>query len=259
MERMPGVALVTGAARRIGAAIARALAEDGFAIAVHYQRSRPEAEVLVDEIVAAGGRAMAFRADLAHEGEVRELAAAVIAALGPIGLLVNNASSFLSDTPRDSPPEVFARILATDLRAPMVLTGAVAEALPRGMEALVVNLVDARILSPTPHYASYTVAKAGLWAFTEVAALALAPRIRVVAIAPGLVLPPDDFGRERFARLVHGSPLGRPVDMAEIVEAVRFCLRCRSLTGTMLVLDAGWHMLRNVPRGMPTTDDGKAF
>jgi NAD(P)-dependent dehydrogenase (short-subunit alcohol dehydrogenase family) len=249
MGQLPPVALVTGAARRVGAALARALAEDGFAVAVHYRRSRRAAEALVREIAGGGGRAECFAADLAREEEVLALAEAVRTRLGPIGVLVNNASSFERDSVRDSPHAVFARAIATDLRAPMLLTGAVARGLPEDAEALVVNMVDARVVNPTPNYASYTAAKAALWALTQVAARDLAPRVRVVAIAPGLVLPSEDTPPERFARLVDRTPLGRPVAVADLVEGLRFALRCGSLTGAMLLLDGGWHMGWLTPRG----------
>lgn len=252
MTQLPRVALVTGAARRVGAALARALAEEGFAVAVHFWRSRHLAEALVQEIVDAGGRAACFAADLTQEDEVLALAEAVQSELGPIGVLVNNASTFARDSVRASPKDLFARTIATDLRAPMLLTGAVARALPEDAEALVVNMVDARIVNPTPNYASYTAAKAALWALTQVAARDLAPRVRVVAIAPGLVLPSDTTPPEPFARLVDRTPLRRPVAVADLVLGLRFALHCRSLTGAMLLLDGGWHMGWLTPQG--TTD-----
>lgn len=249
MGRIPPVALITGAARRIGAAIARALAAEGFTVAIHYRVSHAAAVALAEDIAARGGRAELFQADLEREAEVRRLAEQVTGRLGPIGLLVNNASNFERDSTTASPPDVFARVIATDLRAPMILTGAVAAGLPADAEALVVNMIDARVVNPTPHYASYTAAKAGLWAFTQVAARDLAPRVRVIALAPGLVLPDEHSGPSAFERLVGRTPLGRAVDVADLVEAVRFALRCPSLTGAMLLLDAGWHMGWLTPSG----------
>lgn len=251
MERVPRVALVTGAARRLGAAMARALAAEGFALAIHHRRSREAACRLAAEITEAGGTAATFAADLAVEKEAHDLVAAVVDRFGPIGVLVNNASSFERDSVTESPAALFARVIATDLRAPMVLTGAVARALPPEAEGLVVNMIDARVVNPTPNYASYTAAKAALWAFTQVAARDLAPRIRMVAIAPGLVLPGENTKDATFARLVDATPLQRPVAVEDVVEGLRFALRCRSLTGAMLLVDAGWHMGWTTPRGTP--------
>jgi len=185
----PRAALVTGAARRIGAAMARDLAAQGWAVALHYQSSQPEAEALAAEIAAAGGRAVALQADLGDEAAVTPLIDRAAAALGPLGLLVNNASIFEFDDHASCNRASWDAHLEVNLRAPFVLTQRFAAALPAEARGLVVNLLDTRVWNLAPGYLSYTLSKAGLWTLTQTLAQALAPRIRVNAIGPGPTLP----------------------------------------------------------------------
>lgn len=236
---IPRVALVTGAARRIGRAVALALAEAGFDLALHYNRSGAEARALAAEIAARGRRAVTLPARLDDPRAAGELVRRCVDALGPPGVLVNNASRFLSDHDRGFDPALWRAQLAVDLDAPVALALALAEALPEDAGGLVVNLLDARILAPTDRFLAYTVAKAGLWAATRVLARRLAPRVRVCAIAPDLVLPAEDSDAGAFRRLVAASPLGRPTAPEEVAGAVRFLLATPSATGLLITLDSG--------------------
>jgi NAD(P)-dependent dehydrogenase (short-subunit alcohol dehydrogenase family) len=247
----PRSALVTGAARRIGRAIARDLAEHGWNVAVHHHTSTDEAHALVGEIEAIGRRAVALQADLAQEAEAAGVVAAAARALGPISLLVNSAAIFERDLPRTADAASWQRHMAINLRAPLVLTQGLLAQLPtasdrdaqgQGAEANVINLIDQRVLNLTPNYTSYTVAKAGLWALTRHLALALAPEVRVNAIGPGIVLPPPGATEESIDAMRRAMPLRRGAGVDEICACVRFILATPSLTGQMIALDGGQHL-----------------
>ncbi len=238
----PGVALVTGAARRIGRAIALDLAKQGYAVAVHYCASAGEAAETVASITATGGRAVALDADLASEDATSSLVARAAKALGPVRLLVNNAAIFEYDRPESADATSWQRHMAINLRAPLVLTQALLAQLPRDATANVVNLIDQRVLNLTPHYTSYTISKAGLWALTQHLAKALAPRIRVNAIGPGTVLPHAGMDDAEFTALCRAMPLGRGPTPEEICNALRFILETPTITGQMITIDAGQHL-----------------
>lgn len=235
-------ALVTGAARRIGRAMARDLAAQGWAVAVHYHRSRDEAQALVAEIEASGGRAVALQADLAKEADVATLVLRAVEALGPLGCLVNNASVFEQDTALSATRESWDRHLEPNLRAPLVLAQAFHAALGKDGEGVVVNMLDQRVWNLTPYFLSYTVTKTGLWTLTRTLALALAPRVRVNGIGPGPALPSPRQSEEQFARQCATMPLGRGTSPEEICAALRFILEAKSLTGQMIALDGGQHL-----------------
>jgi NAD(P)-dependent dehydrogenase (short-subunit alcohol dehydrogenase family) len=236
------VALVTGAARRLGRAMALDLGRAGWAVAVHHRTSRAEAEEVVASITGDGGRAVALAADLAHESEVDTLFDATLAALGAPTLLVNNASLFERDGARDATRAGWDAHIETNLRAPFRLAQRFAEALPTDAEGLVVNLLDQRVWALTPHFMSYTVSKAGLWTLTRTLALALAPRIRVNAIGPGPALASIHQTPEQFARQCASVPLGRGTDPDEVCRTLRFLIEARSMTGQMIALDGGQHL-----------------
>ncbi len=238
----PGVALVTGAARRIGRAIASDLAAHGWPIAVHYHRSEGAARDLAAEIEGRGGRAVAFRADLHDEGETAALVATAAAAMGPITCLINNASVFEDDKPDTVTRESWDLHMQVNLRAPFILTQAVARQLPEGRPGNVVNILDQRVLNLTPRFTSYTVSKAALWTLTQTLAMALAPRIRVNAVGPGPTLPSSRQTDEQFSRQWSSLPLGRQVTPREICDAVRFILDAPSMTGQMIAVDGGQHL-----------------
>jgi len=238
----PKAALVTGAGRRIGRAIALMLGAEGWAVAVHYHRSRQDAESVVGDIVAAGGRAAAVAADLAREAEVKKLVPRAVDALGPLGCLVNNAAVFENDLALSVTRESWDRHLDTNLRAPFVLMQEFARQLPAEAAGAVVNLLDERVWSLTPYFVSYTVSKAALWALTRSMALALAPRIRVNGIGPGPTLPSPRQTEEQFRRQSEAMPLRRGTSPEEIAQAVRFILAAPAMTGQMIALDGGQHL-----------------
>ncbi|MGI3778228.1 MAG: SDR family oxidoreductase [Janthinobacterium lividum] len=255
-ETVPRVALVTGGARRLGRAIVLALAGAGFDVALHFRGSRDEAEATAREVKALGRRALLLQADLADEAQVVPLVARATEGLGPLGLLVNNASHFVRDEWDDATRGGWDAHLEPNLRAPFVLSQAFARALPDGAEGMVLNLADQRVWSLTPHFVSYTVSKAGLWALTQSLALALAPHIRVNAIGPGPTLPSDRQTAEQFARQCASVPLGHGTSPEEVARAALALLSLPSVTGQMLALDGGQHLQWHPapPHGGPPED-----
>jgi len=238
----PRVALVTGAARRIGRAIALDLARQGWDVAVHANNSRDEADSLAQEIVALGRRVVVLRAELTKEAEVSALLPAAAAALGPVGLLVNNASIFEQDDISCMDRAGWDRHMEANLCAPALLIQDFAAALPADAEGVVINIIDQRVLHPGPDFLSYTLSKSGLWTLTRTLALALAPRIRVNAIGPGPVLRSIHQTEAAFAAEVASVPLQRQTDLSEICRAIGFILSARSMTGQMIALDGGQHL-----------------
>jgi NAD(P)-dependent dehydrogenase (short-subunit alcohol dehydrogenase family) len=233
------VALITGGARRIGRAIVERLAAEGYAVAIHCHRSLAEAQALAAAIVAQGGRACALQADLVDPVQVAELVPAAEAALGPVTLLVNNASSFLVDDLCHLEVALWNRQFSINLRAPSVLAGTMANRLREGRKGAIVNILDQRVRKLTPQYYSYTLSKAALHAATTTMAQTLAPRIRVNAVAPGPTFANPHDGEAGFAAEADGTLLGRPVDPAAIAEAVFYLTRAESVTGQTLAVDAG--------------------
>lgn len=241
-DSYPAAALVTGAGRRIGRAIALGLARDGWAVAAHYRAAGAEAESLVAEIEADGGRAVALQADLAEEAEVATLLPRAVEALGPLGCLVNNASTFELDKAESVTRESWDFHMEPNLRAPFVLSQAFARALPEDQGGVIVNLIDQRVWNLTPFFVSYTLSKAGLWTLTQSLALALAPRIRVNAIGPGPCLPSPRQSQAQFERQCAAMPLGRGTTPEEVAAAVRFLIEAKAVTGQMIALDGGQHL-----------------
>jgi NAD(P)-dependent dehydrogenase (short-subunit alcohol dehydrogenase family) len=233
------IALVTGGAKRIGAAICRELAGAGYAVVIHYHRSKAEAEALALEL---GDRAAIVQGDLA---DLAALPAFYTAACRPFGvpdLLVNNASLFLDDALETVEPMRFSANLATNLQAPVLLSRAFAEALPSGKAGAIINLIDQRVLRPNPQFLSYSLAKSALFTATKMLAQALAPRIRVNGVGPGPTLPNEHDGTAGFLKEAEGTLLARPVRPEEIARAVRFLAEAESVTGQMLAVDSGQHL-----------------
>ncbi|HWB50722.1 MAG TPA: SDR family oxidoreductase [Stellaceae bacterium] len=251
---VPRTALVTGAGQRIGRACALALAEDGYAVAVHYQRSAAAANEVVGKIRDAGGNAVALPADLADEAQVVALLPRAAAALGPVGVLVNNASIFENDTVDTVTRAGWDAHLAVNLRAPFVLIQEFARLLPAAAGGCIVNLLDERVWSLTPYFVSYTLSKAGLWTLTQTIALALAPRIRVNGIGPGPTLPSPRQSHEQFLQQCRSMPLRRGTAPAEIAAALRFILAAPAMTGQMIALDGGQHLGWAQPRQSGTVE-----
>jgi NAD(P)-dependent dehydrogenase (short-subunit alcohol dehydrogenase family) len=239
---IPRAALVTGAAQRLGGAMTLALAEGGFDIAIHCNRSRAAAEAMLAEIRALGRRGVVLQADLSDEAQVTGLVPQAEAAIGPLGVLVNNASAFERDEWRDATRDSWDAHIEPNLRAPFVLIQHFARRLPPDAEGVVVNMLDQRVWSLTPHFTSYTVAKAGLWALTQSLALALAPRIRVNGIGPGPALPSARQTPAQFARQSASVPLRHGTSAAEVARALLAILALPSMTGQMIALDGGQHL-----------------
>ena len=238
----PKTALVTGAAHRIGRAIALDLARHGWAIAIHYNSSADAAAELVAEIADSGGRATGLQAPLTEEDRVRGLVPAAADALGPVTLLVNNAAAFVHDDIHEGTRETWDLHMEANLRAPAGLIQEFARALPHGASGNVVNILDQRVWNPTPYFMSYTVSKIGLWTLTRTLALALAPRIRVNAIGPGPTLQGERQTEEHFRLQWQSVPMRRSTDPGEIAAAIRFILGAPGMTGQMIALDGGEHL-----------------
>lgn len=238
-----GVALVTGGAKRIGRAIALALAGEGWDIAVHYGRSAAEAGETVRAIESLGRRAAAFDCDLADAEAVRALPERCAQALGPLACLVNNASLFEYDKAPGFDPALLARAMAINVAAPLLLAQALAAQLPPGRTGVVVNLLDQKLFNPNPDFLSYTLSKAALAEATRLLARALAPRLRVVGVAPGITLTSGDQSEAGFAVAHTKTPLGRSSTPEDIAEAVAYAVRARAVTGTTLLVDGGQHLV----------------
>lgn len=241
MTERPRIALITGAARRIGAAISRDLARGGWTVAVHHHQSAADAQELVDEIEAQGGRARAFAANLMSEAETMQLIGRVVDVFGAFDCLINNASLFERDEVLTVTLDSWDRHMQVNLRAPFLLTQAFARQVPETGGA-VINLLDQRVWNLTPHFTSYTLSKAGLWTLTQTMAMALAPKVRVNAVGPGPTLPSPRQSAEQFMRQWSAVPLGRPVAPDDIAAAVRFLLDASTVTGQMIAVDSGQHL-----------------
>lgn len=244
---MGKAALVTGGAKRVGRAIALALAREGWDVCVHYDRSRAEAEATASEARQFGVKAAAVQADLEDAAAAPGLVARAADAVGPLACLVNNASIFEMDKIDSVTVESWDRHLDVNLRAPLLLSQAFARQLPADWEGVIVNLLDQRVWRLTPFFLSYTVSKAGLWTLTRTLAMALAPRIRVNGVGPGPTLPSTRQTPEQFARQQASTLLGRGASPEEIADAVLFILRARAMTGQMIALDGGQHLAWRAP------------
>ena len=234
--------LITGAAKRLGRAIALTLAGAGHDIAIHYRSSKADAETLAAEVKALGRRAASIDGDLADEGQVQTFVPRASAALGPLTALVNNASVFEDDRIATVTRASWDKHIETNLRAPLVLSQAFAKQVPAGMDGAIVNIIDQAVLNPTPQFLSYTVSKAGLWMLTQTLAQALAPRIRVNAVAPGPSLKADKQSQRNFDAQVQATLLQRPSEPADIAGAVHYLLSARAVTGQMIAVDSGQHL-----------------
>jgi len=237
-----GAALVTGAGRRIGRALALEAARAGYDVAIHCRASTDEAEETAADARALGRRAALVRADLANEAETGGLIAQASKALGPVTLLVNSASAFEDDRVGNLSRRTWDLHLETNLRAPLVLAEAFAAALPADRAGLVVNIIDQRVWRPNPQFFSYSLSKAGLWWATQTLAQALAPRIRVNAIGPGPVLPSVHQAPGEFEAEAAGVLLQRRATPDEIAAALRYLIDATSVTGQMIAVDGGQHL-----------------
>lgn len=245
MSAVPGrTVLVTGAARRLGRAIALDLAAAGWRVAVHYRGSEAEARETADAC-RRHADADVFAADLADAAQAGALLPQVVARFGTLDAVVNNASVFEHDSPQDFSAASLARHMATNTAAPVLLAQALAaHARERSTQGVVVNLLDQKLWNPNPDFFSYTLSKAALEAATTLLAQGLAPHLRVVGVAPGLTLTSHLLPQEKFEQLHKLSPLGRSSTPEDVAQAVRFALENRSLTGTTLLVDGGQHLMK---------------
>jgi NAD(P)-dependent dehydrogenase (short-subunit alcohol dehydrogenase family) len=241
-DRDPGTVLVTGAGQRLGRIIALDFANRGWRVGVHYHASSAEALDLVAEIEGKGGKAAALPADLARLEALQPLVRACAKALGPPTCLINNAARFDWDTIATLDGEPWQAHLDVNLRAPIFLTQAFASALPEPAAGNVINLIDQKVLRLDPEYFSYTIAKSALWTATQTLAQALAPRIRVNAIAPGPVLKSQGQSQADFELECRSTLLGRAVGTEDVISAIHFLLDTPSITGQMITLDGGQHL-----------------
>jgi len=236
------VALVTGAAKRIGRTIALALAHDGWDIAVHYGRSQAEALALVDEIISLGRRAIALPCELADEAGVRALVAQA-GQLGPVRCVVNNASLFQHDVAENFSTASLDLHMHANLAAPVLLAQALYAATPADQQAVVVNLLDQKLYNPNPDFLSYTLSKAALQSATTLLAQALAPRVRVVGVAPGITMVSGDQSPVEFDKAHQITPLGKSSTPQDVAAAVCFVATAYAMTGTTLLVDGGQHLI----------------
>ena len=241
----PRTVLVTGAARRLGREIALALAKAGWQVAIHYRSSQAEAQQTLQECRAVGTRCEIFAADLANEDEARGLVGKVVASFGALDAVVNSASLFQHDSVGSFGAKSLEAHMRTNTVAPIVLAHALHEhASSRMASGVVVNLLDQKLWNPNPDFVSYTLSKAALEAATTMLAMALAPQVRVVGVAPGLTLTSHMLTPEQFDKLHQLSPLGRSSTPQDVASAVRFALENSSITGTTLLVDGGQHLMR---------------
>ncbi|GAB5507777.1 MAG: SDR family oxidoreductase [Rhizobiaceae bacterium] len=236
------VALVTGGAKRIGAAIARGLAEAGFTVAIHYRSSADEATALAAEIEASGGKAAIFQADLADVAACEALIDDVTAKLGPVRLLVNNASAFEPDSPEAPDWVKWDKHFDIHLKAPVALISRFAAALPAGTDGLAVNVIDQRVWRLNPRFFSYTLSKSALWAATQTMAQGLAPRVRVNALGPGPTMKNDRQSDADFSQQTDSVLLGHGPSLEEFSRTILYLWEAKSVTGQMIAIDGGQHL-----------------
>jgi NAD(P)-dependent dehydrogenase (short-subunit alcohol dehydrogenase family) len=239
-----GVALVTGGARRIGRAICLTLARAGFDVAIHHHASGEAARDLAEAIGGLGRRACLLQADLTDEARVRALVPAAAEALGPVTVLVNNASVFEDDRVGGLTRDSWDRHIETNLRAPLVLAEAFAA---QAVEGVIINLLDQKVLKPDPRFFSYSLSRNGLWWATRTLAQALAPGIRVNAVGPGPTLPSIHQTPGEFAAEARGTLLQTPGSPQAVAEAVLWLIDARMVTGQMIAVDGGQHLAWRTP------------
>ncbi|MEP6609353.1 MAG: SDR family oxidoreductase [Burkholderiaceae bacterium] len=238
-------ALVTGGARRIGRAIALALARDGWDVAVHYATSRDDALDTVAQIEALGRRAIAVNRDLAIEPGVLSLLAECANELAPVSCVVNNASLFEYDDVSRFSGDHLMRAMRTNAAAPILLARSLYQHLAHDGRGVVINLLDQKLLNPNPDFFSYTLSKAALKEATTLLAIALAPKVRVVGIAPGITLASNMQTEGGFSSAHHRTPLGRSSTPDDIAHATVFLAGATAITGTVLLVDGGQHLVPN--------------
>jgi NAD(P)-dependent dehydrogenase (short-subunit alcohol dehydrogenase family) len=236
-------ALVTGAGRRIGRAIALGLAQAGWDIALHYRSSADDAAATAAAVHELGRRTVLLEADLDDESAVRALLGRAIDALGPVTCVVNNASLFEYDNAADFSPALLATHMRANVAAPILLAQALHAATPAGAQAVVINLLDQKLNNLNPDYLSYTLSKAALQTATVMLAQALAPTVRVVGVSPGITLVSGAQSEAGFTQAHQATPLGRSSTPGDIADAVCYLAQARAVTGTIVLVDGGQHLV----------------
>jgi len=244
---MTKTVLVTGAAKRLGRAIALDLATHGWNVAIHYNSSEDDADSAAQAVRAFGAEAATLKCDLSKEAETAKLVDRAVRELGPLTALINSASLFENDDWQSASRKTWDDHIETNLRAPLVLSQMFAKQLPDNAKGSIINIIDQRVLKPTPQFLSYSVSKSGLHWLTTTLAQGMGPRIRVNAVGPGPTLKNPrqsdaDFNRQRDATI-----LGRGADPADICAAVRYLLDAEAVTGQMLAVDGGQHLIWQTP------------
>jgi NAD(P)-dependent dehydrogenase (short-subunit alcohol dehydrogenase family) len=237
-----GAALVTGGSRRLGRVLAATAAEAGFDVAIHVRAMDDDAEASAADVRSRGRKATILTCDLRKESTTVALVGEAEAELGPVSLLVNSASTFEHDAFEDMNRASWDLHIETNLRAPLVLAQAFARRLPTDRQGLIVNVLDQRVLDPSPEFFSYSLSKSALWDATRMLAKALAPRIRVNGIGPGPTLPSIHQDKAAFAAEAKGTLLGRPVTPGQIGAALRYLIDAEAVTGQMIAVDSGQHL-----------------
>jgi NAD(P)-dependent dehydrogenase (short-subunit alcohol dehydrogenase family) len=247
-QLQPKNVLVTGAAKRLGRAIALDLARAGWNVAVHYNASGKEAGETADAIRALGAKAALLEADVSREDEMQALVGRAQDALGgPVTALINSASLFENDDWQSASRESWDKHMEVNLRAPFVLSQNFARALPKDAHGAIVNIIDQRVLKPTPQFISYSLSKAGLYWLNTTLAQALAPRIRVNAVAPGPTIINARQSQADFDRQREATVLGTGANPQDVCEAVRYLLSASVVTGQMIAVDGGQHLIWQTP------------
>ena len=242
MQNGPQTVLVTGGAKRLGRAIALDLAASGFDIALHYNTSETDAADLAAQITTLGRSTALLKADLSCEEQVRDLIGRATGALGPIGALINSASLFEEDDWNSATRQSWDQHMAVNLRAPFVLAQEFARALPQNLAGTIINIIDQRVLKPTPQFLTYSLSKAGLDWLTVTLAQALAPRIRVNAVGPGPTLRNQRQSEADFLRQRAATLLGTGAEPRDVCTAVRYLLAAPAVTGQLIAVDGGQHL-----------------
>jgi pteridine reductase len=233
-------ALITGGARRVGKAIALALAREGARVAITYNTSSDQARATVAAIEQSGGQAAAYRCDQRDLAAIDRLFDQLRLDFDRLDILVNSAAIMERQPVLDITAEDWARVMETNLRGPFFMAQAAAKWMSEtGQRGNLVNLADMSALQPWPSYLTHTVSKSGIVALTKTLALALAPSIRVNAIAPGAVLKPEEWAGERWEKMIAALPVQHGASAEDVAEAVVFCVKSEFMTGQLIVLDGG--------------------